>query len=125
MWHYRINNVLVQLDPTFSTNQCIATGSPFYCGLDIRYASGPNAGIIQAFLNNAEDVQANRFGQLRHFSFPDKIAFDTCTLVHALEQISKGSLQPQILQLPRREVAAYIAQLNDYVIDYICYFGGC
>jgi iron complex outermembrane recepter protein len=57
-WHYRINNVLTQLDPTFSSNQCLATGSSFYCGLAVRYPAnaGSNAGQIQLYLQPTENV---------------------------------------------------------------------
>ncbi len=48
-WHYKIDNVLTQLDPNFSTEQCIATGSDFYCGLVNRFGAGPNAGQILVY----------------------------------------------------------------------------
>jgi iron complex outermembrane recepter protein len=55
-WHYRINNVLTQLDPNFSSQQCLNTGSSFYCGLAIRYNGGPNSGQIQLYLQPTENV---------------------------------------------------------------------
>ncbi len=55
-WHYTITNVLTQIDPTFASNQCIATGSPTYCDLAIRYGAGPNAGQIEAYLQPTENV---------------------------------------------------------------------
>ncbi len=55
-WHYRINNVLTQLDPTFSSNQCLSTGSSFYCGLAVRYNGGANSGQIELYLQPTENV---------------------------------------------------------------------
>jgi iron complex outermembrane receptor protein len=55
-WHYRINDVLTQIDPTFASNQCIATGEPLYCNLAIRYGAGANAGQVQAYLQPTENV---------------------------------------------------------------------
>ncbi|MDB6088693.1 MAG: TonB-dependent receptor [Gammaproteobacteria bacterium] len=55
-WHYTINDVLTQLDPTFASAQCIATGSPTYCDLAIRYGAGANAGQILAYLQPTENV---------------------------------------------------------------------
>jgi outer membrane receptor protein involved in Fe transport len=56
-WRYTINNVLTQLDPAFSSTQCLASGSPFYCGLGIRYpASSANAGQVQVFLQPTENL---------------------------------------------------------------------
>jgi len=36
-WHYRINDVIQQLDPTFSINQCITNGTPSFCNLVTRF----------------------------------------------------------------------------------------
>jgi outer membrane receptor protein involved in Fe transport len=55
-WHYRINNVLTQLDPTFSSDQCLKTGQDFYCNLAVRYGPGSNAGQIQLYLQPTENV---------------------------------------------------------------------
>ncbi len=56
-WRYTINNVLTQLDPAFSSTQCLASGSPFYCGLDVRYpANSGNAGQVQVFLQPTENL---------------------------------------------------------------------
>jgi outer membrane receptor protein involved in Fe transport len=55
-WHYTITNVLTQIDPTFASNQCIATGAPLYCNLAVRYGAGANAGQIQAYLQPTENV---------------------------------------------------------------------
>jgi outer membrane receptor protein involved in Fe transport len=61
-WRYTINDVLVQLDPSFSDAQCEANGSPYYCSLSIRYGAGANAGQIQAYLqptNNAGTLKTD------------------------------------------------------------------
>ena len=55
-WHYRITNVITQLDPNFSSFECLQTGSPFYCGLDIRYTSGSNAGQVLEYLQPTENL---------------------------------------------------------------------
>jgi len=56
LWKYTINDVITSLDPGFASNQCIATGSPFYCSLVIRYGAGPNAGQIQVYSLPTENV---------------------------------------------------------------------
>jgi iron complex outermembrane recepter protein len=49
-WRYQINNEITQLDPNFSIAQCLASGSPVYCNLVTRFGAGPNAGIVDVFL---------------------------------------------------------------------------
>ncbi len=48
-WKYEIDNLITQLDPNYSLGQCIASGSPQFCGLITRYATGTNQGRIAAF----------------------------------------------------------------------------
>ncbi|MFO1428169.1 MAG: TonB-dependent receptor [Steroidobacteraceae bacterium] len=48
-WKYEIDNLITQLDPNYSITQCVQSGSPQFCGLITRYASGPNQGRIAAF----------------------------------------------------------------------------
>ena len=48
-WKYQIDNVITQLDPNYSLQQCIGTGSAQFCGLINRYATGTNQGRIAAF----------------------------------------------------------------------------
>jgi len=55
-WRYTINNVLTQLDPSFSATQCLGTGSDFYCGQFVRYASGPQAGQVIVGLQPTENL---------------------------------------------------------------------
>ena len=56
-WHYKITNVLTQLDPNFSTAQCLKTGSSFYCNLAIRYPAGSQlAGQIELYEQPTENV---------------------------------------------------------------------
>src|SRR6185437_5096340 len=60
-WRYTIDNVLVQLDPAFTAQQCIASGSPFYCGLVFRFpATSAQPGQIQVLLQPTENA-----GQLK------------------------------------------------------------
>ena len=55
-WRYTINNVLVQLDPSFSSTQCLASGSPFYCSLVYRFpATSAQPGQIQVFLQPTQN----------------------------------------------------------------------
>jgi iron complex outermembrane receptor protein len=56
LWHYRINDVLTQIDPTFASTQCILTGAATYCDLAVRYGAGANAGQIQAYQQPTENV---------------------------------------------------------------------
>jgi iron complex outermembrane recepter protein len=55
-WRYQINDVITSLDPEFASNQCIATGDPFYCNLVNRYGPGPNAGQILVYELPTENV---------------------------------------------------------------------
>jgi outer membrane receptor protein involved in Fe transport len=48
-WNYDIKDVITQLDPNYSIQQCIATGSDTYCGLIHRYTQGNNQGQIEVF----------------------------------------------------------------------------
>lgn len=50
-WKYDLTNVITLLDSNYSVNQCVATGSPFFCGLINRYTSGPQSGQILVFQN--------------------------------------------------------------------------
>jgi outer membrane receptor protein involved in Fe transport len=52
-WNYHIEGLITTLDSNYSINQCVATGSPTFCGLVTRYpaSAGTNAGLIQAFAN--------------------------------------------------------------------------
>ena len=55
-WRYTIDNVLTQIDPSFSATQCLASGSPFYCGQFVRFTSGPQSGQIQVALQPTENL---------------------------------------------------------------------
>ena len=48
-WNYYINGVITQLDPNYSSNQCLATGSDQFCSLIHRYTSGNNQGQVEVF----------------------------------------------------------------------------
>jgi iron complex outermembrane recepter protein len=50
-WKYDLTNVITLLDSNYSANQCVATGSPYFCGLINRYTSGPQSGQILVFQN--------------------------------------------------------------------------
>jgi iron complex outermembrane recepter protein len=49
IWRYDINNIITQLDPNYSSQQCIATGAPEFCDLIHRYQVGANQGQIEVF----------------------------------------------------------------------------
>lgn len=49
-WRYKIDNLITNVDVNYSLGQCIATGSPQFCGLISRYAAGTNQGRIARFL---------------------------------------------------------------------------
>ncbi len=55
-WNYHINNVIELLDSNYSVNQCVATGSPQFCGLINRYTSGPGSGLILVFQNPTSNL---------------------------------------------------------------------
>jgi outer membrane receptor protein involved in Fe transport len=48
-WRYKLDDLIIQLDPNYAINQCAATGSDEFCGLVFRFPAGPNAGNIQVF----------------------------------------------------------------------------
>ena len=50
-WDYHIDGLITTLDANYSIGQCVATGSPTFCGLVTRYpaTTGTNAGLIQVF----------------------------------------------------------------------------
>jgi iron complex outermembrane receptor protein len=50
-WDYHIDGLITTLDANYSIGQCVATGSPAFCGLVTRYpaTTGTNAGLIQVF----------------------------------------------------------------------------
>jgi outer membrane receptor protein involved in Fe transport len=48
-WNYYIKDVITQLDPNYSSNQCLATGADQFCSLIHRYTSGNNQGEIEIF----------------------------------------------------------------------------
>ena len=48
-WRYKLDDMIIQLDPNFAINQCVNTGNNDFCGLVFRYDSGPNAGLIKVF----------------------------------------------------------------------------
>ena len=54
-WHYKVDNLITRVDPNFTSEQCVATGDPLFCGLINRYTSGPNQGEVfqglEPFLN--------------------------------------------------------------------------
>jgi iron complex outermembrane receptor protein len=52
-WDYHIDGLITTLDSNYSIGQCVATGSPTFCGLAKRYPStaGTNAGLVQVFVN--------------------------------------------------------------------------
>lgn len=48
-WDYKIDDIITTLDPQTSMNQCVATGSPTFCGLITRFTSGASAGEVFIF----------------------------------------------------------------------------
>jgi outer membrane receptor protein involved in Fe transport len=48
-WNYFIDGVITQLDPNYSSNQCLATGANQFCSLIHRYTSGNNQGQVEVF----------------------------------------------------------------------------
>ncbi|HWY96375.1 MAG TPA: TonB-dependent receptor [Steroidobacteraceae bacterium] len=52
-WNYHIDGLIKTLDSNYSINQCLATGSPTFCGLVTRYGAGTgtNAGQVLVFVN--------------------------------------------------------------------------
>jgi len=55
-WRYTINNVLTQIDPTFSAQQCLIAGTDFYCNQFVRFVGGPQSGQIQVGLQPTENL---------------------------------------------------------------------
>ena len=53
-WDYHIDGLITTLDANYSIDQCVATGSPTFCGLVHRYpfiAGNTNSGLVQVFVN--------------------------------------------------------------------------
>jgi iron complex outermembrane receptor protein len=50
-WQYNLNNLITQLDSNYSINQCVATGSPTFCGLVTRLTAGAQQGQVLVFNN--------------------------------------------------------------------------
>lgn len=49
-WRYELEDLITALDPNYAISQCVATGSPDFCGLVFRFPAGTaNAGEIQVF----------------------------------------------------------------------------
>ncbi len=48
-WSYDIQNLITQLDPNYSSNECIATGAAEFCNLIHRYQTGANQGQVEVF----------------------------------------------------------------------------
>ena len=80
-WRYHIDGLITLLDSNYSVKQCVATGSPTFCNLIHRFATGPNAGQVQVF----ENPQFN-LGSL------DENGVDL-TLKYALKNTPVGSWQ--------------------------------
>jgi iron complex outermembrane recepter protein len=47
LWRYDINNLITQLDPNYTSSECVSTASPFFCSLIHRIPSGGNQGNIE------------------------------------------------------------------------------
>ncbi|MES1263458.1 MAG: TonB-dependent receptor, partial [Peristeroidobacter soli] len=48
-WSYEIDDVITQMDPTFSMTQCTDFGDPTFCNLITRFSDVNNAGTILVF----------------------------------------------------------------------------
>jgi outer membrane receptor protein involved in Fe transport len=48
-WNYDINDIITNLDPNYSSEQCLATGADAFCGLIHRYPAGNNQGQVLVF----------------------------------------------------------------------------
>jgi iron complex outermembrane receptor protein len=48
-WNYDIKGIITQLDPNYSIQQCLTTGSDQFCSLVHRYLAGNNQGQIEVF----------------------------------------------------------------------------
>ena len=52
-WNYHVDGLITTLNANYSVAQCVATGSPTFCGLITRYGAntGTNAGVVQVIVN--------------------------------------------------------------------------
>ena len=52
-WNYHIDGLITTLDANYTINQCVATGSPTFCGLVNRYGADTpaSAGLVKAIIN--------------------------------------------------------------------------
>ncbi|HEY3657521.1 MAG TPA: TonB-dependent receptor [Steroidobacteraceae bacterium] len=48
-WNYDIKNIITQLDPNYSIQQCLTSGAAQFCDLVHRYLTGNNQGQIEVF----------------------------------------------------------------------------
>jgi outer membrane receptor protein involved in Fe transport len=55
-WKYSLNKVIELLDSNYSMAQCVATGSPTFCGYINRYQSGAQQGQILVFSNPTSNL---------------------------------------------------------------------
>jgi iron complex outermembrane receptor protein len=55
-WKYDLNQVITLLDSNYSANQCVATGSPTFCGYASRFLSGAQQGQIEVFSNPTSNL---------------------------------------------------------------------
>jgi outer membrane receptor protein involved in Fe transport len=45
-WRYKLDGLITRVDAQFTSDQCVATADPFFCGLITRYTSGDGAGQV-------------------------------------------------------------------------------
>jgi iron complex outermembrane recepter protein len=55
-WKYDLKKVITLLDSNYSAAQCVATGSPTFCGYASRFLSGAQQGQIEVFSNPTSNL---------------------------------------------------------------------
>jgi outer membrane receptor protein involved in Fe transport len=50
-WHYKIKNVITELDVNYTADQCIATGAASFCNLIVRNTDGSILEVKQPYVN--------------------------------------------------------------------------
>ncbi len=76
-WTYKIENLITSLDPTYSMQQCVATGADYFCNLVTRFTSGANSGQILVFLAptfNLGELKTNGVDFGVKYTLPETVA---------------------------------------------------
>ena len=113
IWHYKLDNQIVTLDPNFASTQCVATGAPEFCRLFTRFASSGQIFYVNQPTFNLGQLKTNGIDLGLKYALRNTPAGSFNFLVD-LTRIQSYESTPAPGSVPQEEVGTYTNQYGNF-----------